>query len=136
MEAEKIKPVLLIQLIGIKTFFIETSFRLPGEAEFLSTMCNQILSVPYALCAKTAENSFGGDYNDLMNQPNFKDSILRYSPCESCKERLKLKRKFLSQVEDCVITVEKITENSNLTINSMGICWGENSADYLHHKRN
>lgn len=30
---------------------------------------SQLLSVPYALHAKTAENVFSGDYNDLINQP-------------------------------------------------------------------
>lgn len=117
-------------------FFIETSFRLPGEAEFLSTMCNQILSVPYALCAKTAENSFGGDYNDLMNQPNFKDSILRYSPRGELQGEIKIETKVPQPSRgNCVITGGKITENSNLTINSMGICWGENSEPTIYNSQ-
>ena len=32
---------------------------------------SQLLSVPYALYAKTAENGFSGDYNDLSNTPDF-----------------------------------------------------------------
>jgi uncharacterized protein (TIGR02145 family) len=32
---------------------------------------SQLLSVPYALYAKTAENVFSGDYNDLENKPDF-----------------------------------------------------------------
>jgi len=32
---------------------------------------SQLLSVPYALYAKTAENGFSGDYNDLSNTPEF-----------------------------------------------------------------
>jgi Protein of unknown function (DUF1566) len=31
---------------------------------------SQLLSVPYALYAKTAENGFSGNYNDLTNKPN------------------------------------------------------------------
>jgi len=31
---------------------------------------SQLLSVPYALLAKEAENVFGGDYNDLTNKPD------------------------------------------------------------------
>ena len=31
---------------------------------------SQLLSVPYALYAKTAENGFSGDYNDLDNKPD------------------------------------------------------------------
>jgi uncharacterized protein (TIGR02145 family) len=31
---------------------------------------SQLLSVPYALHAKTAENGFSGDYNDLKNKPS------------------------------------------------------------------
>ncbi len=32
---------------------------------------SQLLSVPYALYAKTAENGFSGNYNDLSNTPDF-----------------------------------------------------------------
>jgi uncharacterized protein (TIGR02145 family) len=32
---------------------------------------SQLLSVPYALHAKTAENAFSGDYDDLENKPDF-----------------------------------------------------------------
>jgi hypothetical protein len=31
---------------------------------------SQLLSVPYALYAKTAENGFSGDYNDLTGKPD------------------------------------------------------------------
>jgi hypothetical protein len=40
---------------------------------------SQLLSVPYALHAKTAENAFSGDYDDLRNKPDLTgwDSIER-----------------------------------------------------------
>jgi len=40
-----------------------------GGTNYTITGTSQILSVPYALYAKTAENGFSGDYNDLTNQP-------------------------------------------------------------------
>jgi|WetSurMetagenome_2_1015567.scaffolds.fasta_scaffold111278_2 uncharacterized protein (TIGR02145 family) len=38
---------------------------------------SQLLSVPYALHAKTAENGFSGDYNDLKNKPSMSDTVIR-----------------------------------------------------------
>lgn len=45
------------------TYFIEISI----NSTILGT--SQLLSVPYAMVAKTAENVFSGNYNDLTNQP-------------------------------------------------------------------
>jgi uncharacterized protein (TIGR02145 family) len=38
---------------------------------------SQLLSVPYALHAKTAENGFSGDYNDLKNKPSMSDVVIK-----------------------------------------------------------
>lgn len=40
-----------------------------GGSNYQLMGTSQLLSVPYALHAKTAENTFSGDYNDLTNQP-------------------------------------------------------------------
>lgn len=48
---------------GTDTYFIKV---LLNDTEMGTS---QLLSVPYALYAKTAENGFTGDYNDLLNKP-------------------------------------------------------------------
>ena len=40
-----------------------------GLTGYSITGTSQLLSVPYALHAKTAENGFSGDYNDLAGKP-------------------------------------------------------------------
>jgi uncharacterized protein (TIGR02145 family) len=52
-------------------YFIKVELDLFGGTEFSIVGTTQLLSVPYALHAKTAENSFSGDYNDLDNKPDF-----------------------------------------------------------------
>jgi hypothetical protein len=51
------------------TYFVKTETDLNGDANYTITGTSQILSVPYALHAKEAENGFSGDYNDLTNLP-------------------------------------------------------------------
>ena len=50
-------------------FFLKTETDLNGGSNYTVTSAQQLLSVPYALYAKTAENGFSGDYNDLTNTP-------------------------------------------------------------------
>jgi hypothetical protein len=50
-------------------YFIETSIDVTGGTTYSVMGTSQLMSVPYALHAKTAENTFSGDYNDLSNQP-------------------------------------------------------------------
>jgi hypothetical protein len=50
-------------------YFIKTETDLKGGANYTITGTNQLLSVPYALHAKTAGNGFSGSYNDLTNKP-------------------------------------------------------------------
>ncbi len=52
------------------TYFIKTETDPTGGTNYTITGVSQLLSVPYALHAKTAENTFSGDYNDLSNQPD------------------------------------------------------------------
>ena len=50
-------------------YFIKTETDVNGGTSYTITAISQLLSVPYALHAKTAENGFSGNYNDLTNQP-------------------------------------------------------------------
>jgi len=69
-------------------YFIKTEIDLAGGANYTISSTNQLLSVPYALHAKTAESITGGinetdptfnawdkSYNDLTNTPNITDTI-------------------------------------------------------------
>lgn len=61
------------------SFFIETSMDVSGGVNYVVMGTSQLMSVPYALHAKTAENTFSGDYIDLVNQPdmsNFDQNVL------------------------------------------------------------
>lgn len=50
-------------------YFLKTDIDPNGGSDYTITTTQQMLSVPYALYAKKAGNSFSGDYNDLENLP-------------------------------------------------------------------
>ena len=50
-------------------YFLKTETDPTGGTSYSITGTSQLLSVPYALHAKTAENGFSGNYNDLSNKP-------------------------------------------------------------------
>lgn len=50
-------------------YFLEISADISGGTAFSALGTQQLMSVPYALHAKTSGDSFSGDYNDLTNQP-------------------------------------------------------------------
>jgi hypothetical protein len=50
-------------------FFLKTETDPSGGTNYNITGTSQLLSVPYALYAKTAANGFSGSYNDLVNKP-------------------------------------------------------------------
>ena len=50
-------------------FFLKTEIDPNGGNNYSVATTQQLLSVPYALYAKQAENGFSGDYNDLTNTP-------------------------------------------------------------------
>ncbi len=50
-------------------YFIKTETDPTGGTNYSITGTSQLLSVPYALHAKTSENGFSGNYNDLTNKP-------------------------------------------------------------------
>jgi hypothetical protein len=50
-------------------YFLEISADVTGGTSYSSLGTQQLMSVPYALHAKTSDDSFSGDYNELINQP-------------------------------------------------------------------
>jgi hypothetical protein len=55
---------------GSGTYFLKTETDPTGGTNYTIAGTSQLLSVPYALHAKTAENGFSGNYEDLSNKPN------------------------------------------------------------------
>lgn len=51
------------------TYSIKTETDPTGGTAYSIIGTSQLLSVPFAFCAKTAENSFSGNYNDLNSKP-------------------------------------------------------------------
>lgn len=50
-------------------YFMKTETDPTGGSNYTISATSQLLSVPYALYAKTAANGFSGNYNDLINKP-------------------------------------------------------------------
>ena len=50
-------------------YFLKTETDPEGGTNYTIKGTSQLLSVPYALYTKTAENGFSGNYNDLSNKP-------------------------------------------------------------------
>ena len=55
-------------------FFIETGIDLNGGTSFISMGATELVSTPYAMYASRAGNVFSGDFNDLINIPNWDTS--------------------------------------------------------------
>ena len=51
------------------TYFLKAETDPTGGTNYTISVTSQLLSVPYALHAKTAENGFSGNYDDLSNKP-------------------------------------------------------------------
>jgi len=56
-------------------YFIKTETDPTGGTTYTITGTSQLMSVPYALHAKTAGNTFSGDYDDLTNQPTIPTNV-------------------------------------------------------------
>jgi uncharacterized protein (TIGR02145 family) len=59
---------------GTTPVFLKTEIDPAGGSAFVEMGTSELLSVPYALYAKTAGNGFSGNYNDLINKPALWDS--------------------------------------------------------------
>ena len=55
---------------GANSHFVQVELDINGGSNFQLMGTSSLVSVPYALHAKTAENVFSGDYTDLNNVPN------------------------------------------------------------------
>jgi len=56
---------------GNNTYFVKIEMDPLGGNNYLTMGSSQLVSVPYALFSKNAENEFSGNYNDLTNKPSF-----------------------------------------------------------------
>lgn len=56
-------------------YFIKTETDPTGGTNYTITGTSQLLSVPYALYAKTAGNGFSGSFNDLSNKPTIPANV-------------------------------------------------------------
>ncbi len=54
---------------GANSHFLKMELDISGGSSYVDMGTNQLLSVPYALYAKTAANGFSGNYDDLENKP-------------------------------------------------------------------
>jgi hypothetical protein len=59
---------------GTTPIFLKTEIDPAGGSAYVVMGTSELLSVPYALYAKTAGNGFSGNYNDLTNKPALWDS--------------------------------------------------------------
>ena len=57
------------------TYFVKMEMDIAGGTSYEEYGTSQLLSVPYALHALTAGNTFGGNYDDLSNKPELSVSI-------------------------------------------------------------
>ena len=60
-------------------YFIKTEVDPAGGTDYSITGTSQLLSVPFALLAKTAENALSGDYNNLLNKPTIPTKVSELS---------------------------------------------------------
>ncbi|MBA7589462.1 hypothetical protein ES708_31547 [subsurface metagenome] len=56
-------------------YFIQIEMDASGGTSYTLMGTSQLLSVPYALHAKTATNTFSGNYSDLTNKPLIPDTL-------------------------------------------------------------
>ena len=56
---------------GSESVFLRTEIDPTGGENYMLSISQRLVSVPYALYAREAGNGFSGDYNDLTNKPNF-----------------------------------------------------------------
>lgn len=60
-------------------YFIKTETDPTGGTNYTVVGVSQLLTVPYAMYAKTAGNGFSGNYNDLTSKPTFDGSETKIS---------------------------------------------------------
>ncbi len=62
------------------TYYVAVSMDIEGEGSYIPMGVSQLMSVPYALHALTAENVFSGNYEDLENAPDLSSYVSVETP--------------------------------------------------------
>ena len=93
------------------TYFVEVSI----NGTVMGT--SQLLSVPYALHSKTAENVFSGDYNDLTNNPAIVDSVTAVLDTTTQFVRTEVDGSVTNEIQDLQLNgnILTITNNGSAT---------------------
>lgn len=88
-------------------YFIKTETDPTGGTDYTITGTSQLLSVPYALYAKTSGDAFSGDYKDLINVPTM-----------AGKPEISYQVRLMSENEDFIDfgTFEGFTNNSDWSV--------------------
>jgi hypothetical protein len=84
------------------------------NTNYTITGTTQLVSVPFALYAKTAENTFSGDYTDLTNQPDNTTAI-------SDETARALAAEQANEIVITTIQTEQTTQNVSISLNSTKI---------------
>ena len=132
-------------------YFIETSIDPTGGTNYTITGTSQLLSVPYALHAKTAETITSGmnetdpvftawnkDYSDLINKPNIIDSISIVIDTTTQFIRAEIDGDTTNEIQNLSISGNdlSISNGNTVTLPSTGSLWTENSGDIYRNSGN
>jgi hypothetical protein len=85
-----------------------------NNTNYTITGTTQLVSVPFALYAKTAGNTFSGDYTDLINQPDNTTAI-------SDETARALAAEQANEIAITTIQTEQTTQNVSISLNSTKI---------------
>jgi len=107
-------------------YFVKTETDPTGGTNYTIIGTNQLLSVPYALYANRAGNSFSGNYNDLSNKPDFDNLQLRIEALETA-----LGITLPTVNTNAIINITQttatsggvITSDGGATVTERGVCW-------------
>ena len=61
---------------SVNNYFLQVAVDMEGGTDFQVLGASRLLSVPYALYAKSSGNSFSGNYYDLQNRPENLSSFI------------------------------------------------------------
>ena len=94
-------------------YFIQIEMDATGGTSYVLIGTSQLLSVPYALHAKTAANIFSGSYNDLSNKPT--NATTTTDGFMSSADKTKL-----NDLQNADGSETKITAGANVTVTGTG----------------
>lgn len=120
-------------------YFLETQTDPTGGNNYSISGTSQLLSVPYALYAKSAGNGFSGNYNDLINRPilfsgNYNDLTNRPTLFDGTWSGISGKPTTLAGygIADAMTTAHAANNitSSNITNWNAAFGWGNHSGLY------